>query len=60
MSDARARALNEVIAELRRLLVKCDKAGVAATTAIHVDLAIQLAERERERDTRQAQPAQAR
>jgi len=58
MSDARARALNEVIAELRRLLVKCDKAGVAATTAIHVDLAIQLAERER--DTRQAQPAQAR
>jgi len=47
MDDRRAAALDEVIEDLRRVLVKCDEAGVAAEAAVHVDLAMNLAIQER-------------
>jgi len=48
MSDAQAKVLDEVIADLRRVLTKCDDAGVAIVPAIYVDLAMNLAMRERD------------
>ena len=48
MSEARAKLLDEVIEDLRRVLAKCDEAGVCSTAAIHIDLAMHLAMRERD------------
>jgi len=48
MSDAQAKVLDEVIEDLRRVLAKCDQAEVATVPAIYVDLALNLAMRERD------------
>jgi len=50
MVDKRRQALDEIIEDLRRVLTKCDQAHVAAVPAIYVDLAINLAMSERDRD----------
>ena len=47
MIDERNAVLNEVIEDLKHVLAKCDRAGVGASAAIYVDLAVHLATRER-------------
>ena len=50
----RTAVLDEVIEDLRRVLEKCDRADAATIAAIHVDLAMHLAIRERELGRAQA------
>lgn len=50
MIDGRDAVLDEVIEDLKRVLAKCDRAGVGSTAAIYVDLAMHLARRERDRE----------
>jgi len=48
MTDERSAVLDEVIQDLRRVLAKCDQAGVASVPAIYIDMAVHLAMRERD------------
>lgn len=48
MTERRTEILDEVIEDLRRVLDKCDEAGIAAVSAIYIDLAMNLAKRERD------------
>ena len=50
MDDSENKVLDEVIEDLRRALAKCDQAGVGSVSAIYIDLAMQLAMRERDPD----------
>jgi len=49
MTNARTRALEEVVEDLRRVLTKCDKLDMIVP-AIYVDMAINLATSERDRE----------